>query len=452
MRVSTPLVFKNSLDGMLQQQALLNRTQSQISSGQKMLAPADDPYGASRILDLSAGILTNDQFSENADYAVNRLALSDSTLASVGDYIQRVRELTVQANNGTQTIESLRDISAEIQLLLDGMVSLGNTRDSNGEYVFSGNQGKTIPFAATSAGNFAYFGDQGQRQVRIGGSTMIAVSDSGDDVFRMVRRGNGTFETAEAVTNVGTGMIDIGSVAGTYTPGYYEIKFMQPPQPALYTDLPQYYVLYQPITTPPAVPPAQTVIVSGSGATYATEAAFLAAVLAGTENGVSYKEGSTISFNGIQTSIVGTPDPGSRTAPPGPTITVGDSFTLNPSTHQDIFQTVQNLVNALTMPHNTDANKAHFHNAINRVIADLDQGLGNIVDYRAKIGGRLNIVDRQKGILDAVNIQSKTTISQIKDLDYAEAATNLSRQLLGLEAAQSAFAKTQALSLFNYIR
>ncbi|MEK6748994.1 MAG: flagellar hook-associated protein FlgL [Pseudomonadota bacterium] len=452
MRVSTPLIYNNSLDGMLQQQSLLNKTQSQISSGLRMLAPADDPYGASRILDLSGGISTNDQFAKNADYATNRLAMADTTLDSVSEYIKRVRELSIQANNGTQTVESLRDISAEVELLLDGLVSLGNTRDSNGEYIYGGYQGKTTPFAATTNGTFAYFGDQGQRKVRIGGSTFVEVSDSGDDVFRFIRRGNGVFETAEGAANVGTGMIDVGSVVGTYTPGYYEIKFIQPPQPAAFTDLPQYYVLYQPITTPPALPPAQQVIVSGSGAAYATEAVFLAAVSAGAENGVSYKEGATISFNGLQTSIIGTPDAGTRTAPPVPIVTPGDSFTLYPSTNQDIFQTVQNLVNALAMPHNTDANKAHFHNAMNRVIADLDQGLGNIIDYRAKIGGRLNIVDRQKGILDAVNIQSKSTISQLKDLDYAQAATSLSRQLLGLEAAQNSFAKTQSLSLFNYIR
>mgnify|MGYP003831089219 FL=1 len=49
-------------------------------------------------------------------------------------------------------------------------------------------------------------------------------------------------------------------------------------------------------------------------------------------------------------------------------------------------------------------------------------------------------------------VHLKQTISDIGDLDYAEAATRLSQETLILQAAQQSFIKIQGLSLFNYMR
>jgi flagellar hook-associated protein 3 FlgL len=48
-------------------------------------------------------------------------------------------------------------------------------------------------------------------------------------------------------------------------------------------------------------------------------------------------------------------------------------------------------------------------------------------------------------------VHLKTTLSSVRDLDYAEALSRLSQELFGLDAAQQAFARTQGLSLFKYI-
>ena len=69
----------------------------------------------------------------------------------------------------------------------------------------------------------------------------------------------------------------------------------------------------------------------------------------------------------------------------------------------------------------------------------------------AQIGTDMNVVDAQTSVLDETRLSMKTTLSSIKDLDYAEAITQMNKQLLALEAAQSSFGKITKLSLFNYI-
>ena len=69
----------------------------------------------------------------------------------------------------------------------------------------------------------------------------------------------------------------------------------------------------------------------------------------------------------------------------------------------------------------------------------------------AQIGTDMNVVDAQTAVLDETRLSLKTTLSSIKDLDYAEAITQMNKQLLALEAAQSSFGKITKLSLFNYI-
>ena len=95
---------------------------------------------------------------------------------------------------------------------------------------------------------------------------------------------------------------------------------------------------------------------------------------------------------------------------------------------------------------------ARLNNGMNRALTDIDQSMGNILQVRAQVGARLNTIDSQKNTNDSFSLQLQSTLSDIQDLDYAEAASRLNRQLLGLQAAQQAFVKVQGLSLFNFLR
>ena len=432
---------------------MLSDTQLQVTTGKQILSPSDNPYGSARSLDLQESIGLNDQYQTNAGYAQNRLTLEESSLVGVGNAIQRIRELMIYANNDSQTSESRRFIKEEVDQLLDQVLSLSNATDSNGEYIFAGYQGKTKPFAVDGAGNYSYFGDKGARLLKMSGSTSVAMGDSGEGTFLSIKNGNGTFKTNDFATNTGTAIIDPGTVFGTYVPDNYQVKFI-PPQSGDLKDPLEYYVLDG----------LGDIIVPAANAGN-TEAAYLAGVTARVNVGIPYQEGAVIQgldTLGIKISIAGTPvintnPPISETSPfppaSGPYVAVnpGDGFDVNPSKFQSLFATVKNFSDTLASQQGSDTDLTKFHNSMNRVLVDMDQSLGRILDVRSRIGARLNTVDKQMEINESFSLQMKETLSSIQDLDYAEAITRMNLQLTGLQAAQNAYTKIQDLSLFNYI-
>lgn len=91
--------------------------------------------------------------------------------------------------------------------------------------------------------------------------------------------------------------------------------------------------------------------------------------------------------------------------------------------------------------------------------AALDQGLSDIngltditINALADLGSRQNVVDTQRDIVLDTKLRYQQLLASEEDLDYASAITELSAQMMSLEAAQASFAKISQLSLFNYIR
>ena len=88
---------------------------------------------------------------------------------------------------------------------------------------------------------------------------------------------------------------------------------------------------------------------------------------------------------------------------------------------------------------------------VGAAIQNLDANLGQINKVRTDLGARLNRVEEQITLNDTFNLQVESTISNLEDLDFATAITELNLQLVALEAAQQSYVKTQNLSLFNYL-
>lgn len=176
---------------MLDNQSMLSKTQLQLASGQRMLAPSDDPTAATQVLKLDQLLGNVDQYQRNADRAEARLRREEDVLAGAGDILQRVRELAVRANNGSLSAEDRKAIAMEVRQHLDGLLGLANATDSNGEYLFSGYRTGDPPFQDQGSGNYVYVGDQGQRLVQIGTSRHVATNDPGDSLFMGIDDGSG---------------------------------------------------------------------------------------------------------------------------------------------------------------------------------------------------------------------------------------------------------------------
>src|SRR5690606_26485219 len=145
----------------------VNKTQQQISTGRRVLTPADDPIAATKILQLQQELALNDQYTRNMTAADNRLKLEEATLQSITDNLARVKELTVNAGGCSLTIADRQAIAAEFLQLQEGLADLLNTKDAGGEYICAGVKGRQTPFVRADNGRYEYQGDEGQRYLAL---------------------------------------------------------------------------------------------------------------------------------------------------------------------------------------------------------------------------------------------------------------------------------------------
>ena len=399
-RVSSSGFHYRSLNALLDAQSRLARTQEQVASGRRIVTPADDPVGATRIQDLSRQIAASDQYLRNNDVARGRLSLEEQTLADIGSALNRIRELTVQASNDTVDYSSRQLIRIEIEGRVQELIDLGNRKDGQGEYLFAGLATLTQPFARVG-GTVQYFGDQGARMQQVSETQRVGDGDSGFDVFGRIDEGNGTFVTSAGAANTGTGSMSTGSVVdrAAWTGGTYTVQF---------TSASTWQVL-------DSASPVPNVIASGP-----------------------YQSGGAITFSGINVAIAGSP-------------AAGDEFEVREAAATDLFSTLDALV--ATLASNTDQGpaKAKYRTSLDASIAQLDRSLDRMLEVRANVGVRLNTLDVAQAAQQDSSLDLQGLLSQVRDLDYAEATSRLSLQYTGLQAAQKSMASVGQLSLFDYL-
>ena len=190
MRISTMWSQQLSVMGMLEQQAKLNDTQLKLSTGKKYLTPSENSVDANYLINLDQQIKATQQYQTNADVAKQRLELEITGLSSATEVLQRIRELGVQGLNGGNNAENRKQISLEMDELNKQLLTIANTQNANGDFIFSGFQTDQPAFSANNASNaygYQYNGDANQRNILIGqNNRQVTDGDSGEAVFGSV--------------------------------------------------------------------------------------------------------------------------------------------------------------------------------------------------------------------------------------------------------------------------
>lgn len=138
MRIASSQWFRQSMSSLLEQQAAAAKTQQQLASGKRLLKPSDDPVAATRAVDVTRAVEKLAQYERNGVQSENRLRLQETAVGGSLDVLQRVRELSVQANNGTQSNDTRGAIAAEVEQLRDALLQQVNMKDGTGKYLFGG--------------------------------------------------------------------------------------------------------------------------------------------------------------------------------------------------------------------------------------------------------------------------------------------------------------------------
>ena len=190
MRISTNQIYDQNIRSILNNQSDLANTQEQLASGKKLLKPSDDPVGAAKALRLTEELDSLTQYQRNNDLVTGSLELQETVLTNVTNSINRARTLAIQAGNGAYSSADRAAISSELKQIKLEILDLMNTKDANGNYLYSGYQSgkQAFEFEPSPNGNAVSFnGDQGVNFVQLSDSAKIQSTSSGFKVFENVQ-------------------------------------------------------------------------------------------------------------------------------------------------------------------------------------------------------------------------------------------------------------------------
>jgi flagellar hook-associated protein 3 FlgL len=171
-RITNSRVTSQVLADINSAQNRLDVTQEQLSSGKKILQPSDDPYGASQSVRLDTELSQINDYTDNVQDGTSWTQAADSSLTSIQNETERVRELVVEAANGSNSQSDLDSINSEVTQLTAAIKQDANAQ-YNGQYIFSGSATSTAPYSTSSD---AYQGNSGSVTRTIGPGQSVAVN------------------------------------------------------------------------------------------------------------------------------------------------------------------------------------------------------------------------------------------------------------------------------------
>ncbi|WGI25531.1 flagellar hook-associated protein FlgL [Halomonas alkaliantarctica] len=408
MRISTVTMFEQSTASMNRQQSDLMKVSQQIASGRRVVNPSDDPQAASRAVGVDQAKAVTEQYSDSRVSARNSLSQTESILNSISDAITSAKTLLVQASSDTLTDANRESIASELKGVYETMLGQANATDGSGRYLFGGYKDSEPPFAKDGNENVQYKGDSNTREQRVDASRLMSVADNGETIFKSVASGAGYVAEAD---NANTGNVTFRG------PQINDVK-----------DATDFRI------------------------TFTSDSEFSIETYDNDSNswtpgptGQTYSGGDSpqqIAVGGISITLEGTP-------------AAGDEILVAKSGGDvrgaDLFRTMEEAIRVLENPADNATKKADQRNTLNTAMRDLDNSLDNVLTVRASAGARLNELD----VIDSVGsnrmLNYDQTLSDLVDLDYAEAISEYSLRQIGMQAAQKAFVDIKGLSLFNYM-
>lgn len=178
MRITNGMMINTLRGNIYKNMTDLDKLQNQLSTGKKISKPSDDPVGIAFSLRLRNNLVENEQYIRNVDDGLGLLEATDSALTEYNNVLQRIRELTVQAANGTNDPDALQAIKDEVHDLREHILTVANTEYA-GKFIFSGTATNVQSFSSLEV----WQGNTTKVNFEIGVGVKVSVNVTGDQVF-----------------------------------------------------------------------------------------------------------------------------------------------------------------------------------------------------------------------------------------------------------------------------
>jgi flagellar hook-associated protein 3 FlgL len=180
MRIATSLFYQRANERMGSLSEKADALQTSIATGKKLTGPSSDPAAYRQLSGIHRAIADDAATAKNITTAASLLTQSDDALKAIETQLQRVRELTVQANTGTFSGEQKGTIATELEAAIDDLLKMANTTDEQGQPLFGGSADQAY---ARVNGGISYVGSGQRGPIPIGGGSTVIATTTGDRVF-----------------------------------------------------------------------------------------------------------------------------------------------------------------------------------------------------------------------------------------------------------------------------
>jgi flagellar hook-associated protein 3 FlgL len=187
MRITEHRMVELASAGISSSRERVARAGDQLSSGERISRPSDDPAAWAAARRAEAARTVNQGRGMALGSVQDRLELVDNALDQIGSSMVRATELAVLAASETNDQVSLDVLAAEVHSLRQAVLAAANTRASDGEYILAGSLTDQQPFDADGV----YHGDDAvrsiethtgiQQPVTVSGAVLTAAA--GVDIF-----------------------------------------------------------------------------------------------------------------------------------------------------------------------------------------------------------------------------------------------------------------------------
>jgi flagellar hook-associated protein 3 FlgL len=166
-------------------QEKISQTSQQASTGKKVMTPQDDPVGSAKLLEAKQAISINDQYAVNRNALKYTIGIANVALNGIQDTMQSMNEQIVNLGKGVLNSSNRQAIALTLQSQLDHLVSLSNTKDAAGHYIFSGYKSDTAPIAIdiSDPDKYDYFGDSNNALIQVDSSTQLGLGVNAETIF-----------------------------------------------------------------------------------------------------------------------------------------------------------------------------------------------------------------------------------------------------------------------------
>ncbi|OOM77918.1 flagellin 2 [Clostridium puniceum] len=154
-RITSSILVANYMNNMKRNLGKMSTLQNQLSSGNVIKRASENPYTATRIMQLNSEISANKQYNSNIKDTSNWLDTTDTALSQAGNVLSRIRELMVKAGNGAYGKDEISTIKDEV---VEKVKQLGTILNSSfdGDYIFGGTKSNSKPIIVSDDGTISY--------------------------------------------------------------------------------------------------------------------------------------------------------------------------------------------------------------------------------------------------------------------------------------------------------